>query len=198
MSGPGWLVRLGLIVVSGATLAYGQGSNAPLPLFINGGGSVSPLTNGEWLVVGQTYHLQAAPDPGFIFSGWQRVNVFTTSTFVVETNGNTNTVISVVASPAPTYTNQLTLDFVMQPVVLIVDTGLITITQSSGWQANFAPVILEIQFLSSDVVLQWTNSLFQLQAAPAPGGRFTNVPAAVSPYTNTVSGQARYFRLFSN
>ena len=73
--------------------------------------------------------------------------------------GNTNTVVAVVGSPVPTYTNQPSLDFVMQPVVVIADNpGVMTITQGSGWQANFEPVVLGIELGASTVVVTWTNS----------------------------------------
>ena len=172
---------------------------APLSLFINGGGSVSPLTNGELLEVGQTYNMVAIPDAGFAFNSWQPVNVFTFITLVTDTNGKTNTVVSVVASPVPTYTKQPSLDFIMQPVVVIDDSpGVRTITESSGWQANFEPVTIDIRLSDSAVILTWTNLSCTLQAAPAPSGAYTNILGAVSPYTNNISGPAQYFRLMSN
>src|SRR5215471_11022128 len=107
-----------LIATSRATQAYAQGTTAPLPLFINGGGTVSPLTNGQMLEVGQAYEMTAFPDAGFVFNSWQPVNVFTLTTFVIDQYGNTNTVVSVSLSPVPTYTNTPSLSFIMQPVVV--------------------------------------------------------------------------------
>jgi hypothetical protein len=188
-----------LIAASSPPQTYAQGTMATLSLFINGGGSVSPLTNGELLEVGQDYNVVAIPDAGFTFSSWQPVNVFTFTRFVIDTNGMTNPVVSVVASPVAAYTNQPSLDFIMQPVVVIYDSpGVMTITESSGWQANFAPIALGIQLSGSAVILTWTNLSCTLQAAPAPSGAYTNVLGAVSPYTNYISGPSQYFRLMSN
>jgi hypothetical protein len=57
------------------------------------------------------------------------------------------------------------------------------------------PIPLAIQTVGSDVQLTWTNPQFNLQAAPAVTGTYTNVPGATSPYTTPVSGEQRYFRL---
>jgi hypothetical protein len=193
------IALLSLITAIDLPSGYAQGTLAPLPLYINGGGTVSPYTNGELLEVGATYNIKARAAPGFAFSGWQPVNVFTFTTFTIDLQGNTNMVVSVVPSLLPTYTNQPSLDFVMQPVVVIFDSpGVRTITRSSGWQANFDPIILNIQVSGPSVILSWTNSLCGLQAAPSPDGAYTNLSGAVSPYTNNISAPPKYFRLISN
>ncbi len=195
------LITLALVIAgSSGTVSHAQGTTAPLSLGINGGGSVSPLTNGEPLEVGQTYNMVAIPDPGFVFSSWQPVSVFTFTEFVFDPiSGNTNTVVSTVASPVPAYTSQPSLDFTMQPVDVIYDVpGVRTTTKSSGWQANFDPVVLNIQFGGSQVILTWAHPSFILEAASTPGGAFTNILRATSPYTNSISEPTRYFRLRSN
>lgn len=121
----------------------GQGtvSHAPLHLFINGAGGVSPLLNGEMLEVGQSYTMTAIPDSGFAFSSWQPVNVFTLTSYSVDVGGGVSTNISVIASPVPQYISTPSLSFTMQPENLIYDNpGLRTIAKGSGWQANFEPV----------------------------------------------------------
>jgi len=45
------------------------------------------------------------------------------------------------------------------------------------------------------LVLSWTNPDFRLQAAPEATGNYTNVPNATSPYTNSLTGPRRFFRL---
>jgi hypothetical protein len=57
------------------------------------------------------------------------------------------------------------------------------------------PPTLNIQRLGKKVVLSWTNAAFGLQSAPAITGTFTNVPGAASPFTNTLSGGQRFFRV---
>ena len=186
-----------LLAGSSAVPIHAQ-DTAPLYLSIIGAGSISPLTNGQSLAVGQLYNLVASPGPGFAFSSWQPVNVFTMTTFLVDTNGSTNAVVSVVGSPVPTFINQPSLDFVMQPVVVVVDNpGVLKITRGSGWQANFEPVVLSLELGASAVVVTWTNSSYTLQSATAPLGPYTNISGAMSPYTNNISGPAQYFRLVS-
>ena len=61
-----------------------------------------------------------------------------------------------------------------------------------------APIPLNIQRDGSNVILSWANAAFTLQSAPAANGIFTNIPAALSPYTNPMAGPARFFRLRAN
>ena len=194
------LITLGIVIAAASPVqTFAQTTNAPLSLFINGGGSVSPLTNGESLVVGQNYNMVAIPAAGFAFSSWQPGTVFTFTEITLDQNGNPNPpVVSVVFSPVPIFTNEASLDFVMQPVVVIYDVpGVSTVTRGSGWQANFVPILLNIEVGGSAVVVTWTNSLYALQSAPDPFGLYTNISGATSPYTNNISGPAQYFRLVS-
>jgi hypothetical protein len=121
----------------------GQGtvSYAPLHLFIDGAGEVSPLLDGEMLEVGRSYTMTAIPDTDFSFSSWQPVNVFTFTSFIVDVGGGVITNMSVIASPVPEYINTPSLSFNMQPEDLIYDNpGVSTMTEGRGWQANFEPV----------------------------------------------------------
>jgi hypothetical protein len=121
-----------------------QGTLTPLDLFTVGNGSITPFQNGQLLEVGQNYEMTAIPDPGFDFSSWQPVEVFTYTAFQLDyINGNviTNTISNVFDVAAPTYTTQPVLDFTMQAVTNINDNpGISTLTESSGWQANFEAV----------------------------------------------------------
>ena len=62
------------------------------------------------------------------------------------------------------------------------------------------PIPLNIQLIDSAVVLRWNDlaSAFSLQAAPAVAGVYTNVPGAVSPFTNAIARSQEFFRLQSN
>jgi hypothetical protein len=60
------------------------------------------------------------------------------------------------------------------------------------------PQVLTMQRYDSEIVLSWSNTAFGLQSAPAITGTFTNVPGAISPYTNPITGGQRFFRLISN
>jgi hypothetical protein len=187
-----------VIAASNSALSQAQDTTAPLYLFINGAGKVSPLTNGEFLTIGQSYNMSAIPCSGFAFSSWQPVDVFTFTNFVVDANGNTNAAVSVVPSPIPTFTSQPSLNFTMEPVEVVYDNpGVLTVTRSTGWQANFDPVVLSIQLGGAEMIVTWTNSSYTLQSAPMLVGPYTNISGALSPYTNNVSGPAQYFRLVS-
>jgi len=187
--------------------AQAQTTNAPLSLFMNGGGSVAPLTNGESLVVGQNYNMVATPDPGFAFTSWEPVNVFTSTEVIRDAYGNPlPPVVSIVVSPVPNYTYEASLSFVMQPVVVIYDApGVRTVTKGAGWQANFEPFLLNIQLGESAVILNWpTNFIgFTLQSTtnhPSSAIWTTNLPAPVVvngqyTLTNPISGTQQFFRL---
>jgi hypothetical protein len=60
------------------------------------------------------------------------------------------------------------------------------------------PVQLDFQLLNNQLVLSWTNAGFNLQTAPAVTGPFANLPAATSPYTNSITGPQQFFQLTSN
>jgi len=70
-------------------------------------------------------------------------------------------------------------------------------TYSVPLVVSFAPVALNVQIADNAIVLSWSDpsSLFVLQGAPAVTGVFTNVPDAVSPYSNAVTGAQQFFRL---
>jgi hypothetical protein len=58
--------------------------------------------------------------------------------------------------------------------------------------------LLEIQRAANGLILTWTNASFALQSAPNLTGTFTNVPGALSPFTNAIAGSQQYFRLKAN
>jgi uncharacterized repeat protein (TIGR03803 family) len=96
--------------------------------------------------------------------------------------------------------------------LLLIGNTLYGTTQTGGTTGNgtvfaFAlpasgavPVPLEIQLAGEEAILTWSDptSAFSLQASPTVAGVYTNLPGASSPYTNPVTGSARYFRLKSN
>ncbi len=52
--------------------------------------------------------------------------------------------------------------------------------------------------MDNQLVLSWTNALFQLQCAPTVTGPFTNLPGATSPWTNPITGTQQFYRLIAN
>lgn len=120
---------------------HSQGTLAPLYLSISGNGSITPLQDGDLLVVGQIYDMEAVPNSDSVFSSWQGVNVFTFTQMQVDASGNPlPPLVSIVPSPGPNYSYQPILEFTMQPETVLSDTPNLTIVQSYGWQANFIPV----------------------------------------------------------
>ena len=150
--------QIGIIIVTLATMwfatrAQAQGtlqtihpndtSYAPLLLFTNGEGQFTPYQAGQLLEVGQTYTVTAVPADGYVFTGWQQANVFTTWQVTVDGNGDTNPpVISTIVSINPGLSSaQPQLEFILQSPDEIYDNpGVSTITESVGWQADFTPV----------------------------------------------------------
>jgi len=66
------------------------------------------------------------------------------------------------------------------------------------YAAIVLPIPLDFQTLNDQLVLSWTNPVFSLQSAPIINGNYTNIPGATSPYTNSITGSQRYFRLKAN
>lgn len=61
-------------------------------------------------------------------------------------------------------------------------------------------VPLQINRVGEKVVVSWTNSVlpFRLQSATEVTDAFADIPDAVSPYTNVITGSQQYFRLIAN
>jgi hypothetical protein len=134
-----------LLVLVGMCLAqrgFSQGTYAPLYLFTNGDGSITPYQSGQMLEVGQTYTITATPAAGYEFSSWQPVNVF----IFIQTNYNGGQPVlppieSMDESLIPTNIYGADLEFTLQSVTMLSAEGANpVIYQASGWQADFVPV----------------------------------------------------------
>ena len=68
------LIILTTLLASSRAVPIHAQDTARLYLSVSGAGSVSPLTNGQSLAVGQDYNMVAVPGAGFAFSSWQPVN----------------------------------------------------------------------------------------------------------------------------
>jgi len=64
--------------------------------------------------------------------------------------------------------------------------------------AALAPIPLNVQIVGNLIMLSWTNASFSLQAAPDSQGSYTNIICATSPYSTSLSGTRRFFRLAAN
>ncbi|HEY3760512.1 MAG TPA: hypothetical protein VGN23_02080 [Verrucomicrobiae bacterium] len=172
--------------------ACAQATYSPLFLFTNGDGGVTPYQSGDSLEVGQNYEMTAIPNPGYMFSCWEPVNVFV----ITQTNYNSNgpilpPVVSIVPSVVDIpYTNDVTLDFTNQAEMLITSSGSNpSIIRASGWQANFIP--LSLQAVAANNVFQLSISLPSpyptiVQSSPDLIN-WTNICTNIPPFTFTDS-----------
>lgn len=122
----------------GSPIKASDVSYAPLLLYTSGAGRIIPFEDGQSLQVGRRYFMIAIPDRGYVFTNWTPVNVFTT-TAIVTNNGVPTVLTNTITSAGPAYTRCPVLKFTMQPVEVIEDNSLLTISVSEGWQANFVP-----------------------------------------------------------
>lgn len=113
------------------------------------------------------------------------------------------------SSGVPLWTNiyPSSLSSFGDPAGLAVDSaGNVFVTSRDGPSGGFvlikysssARAVLSAQKLNDNLVLTWTNTNFNLQAAPAVTGGFTNILGATSPYTNSAQGSQGFFRLIAN
>jgi len=52
--------------------------------------------------------------------------------------------------------------------------------------------------LAGAIILSWSEPGFTLQSAPEVTAAYATIPGATSPYTNSLSGSRRFFRLMGN
>jgi hypothetical protein len=64
--------------------------------------------------------------------------------------------------------------------------------------STLIPIPLIAQRIGNQIRFNWNDPTFVLQSAPAVSGIYTNIPGASSPFTNTITGGAKFFRLKSN
>ena len=136
------LLLMMLMTLGFAGQTFSQDTLAPLYLFTTGAGSITPFQSGELLEAGLSYEMTAIPDPGFVFSSWQPVNTIVTTEMTYDSSGSPlPPIASLIPSPGTLYSFEPELEFTMQPESVILDVpSVITITQDSGWQANFVPI----------------------------------------------------------
>jgi hypothetical protein len=64
--------------------------------------------------------------------------------------------------------------------------------------STLIPIPLIAQRIGNKIRFNWNDPTFVLQSAPTVFGIYTNIPGASSPFTNTITGGAKFFRLKSN
>jgi hypothetical protein len=127
----------------------GDDSFAPLLVFTNGGGRIDvyyPYHAGMILRVGQTCEALAVPDQGYVFTGWNPINVFTLTGYETDGQGNSIPIASTNYSAVNVYHLNPLLKFTVEPEELLFESMMtnenmivtnIVLTSDLGWQANF-------------------------------------------------------------
>jgi hypothetical protein len=113
---------------------------APLQVFTNGPGRISPLHAGQLLEVWGTYSMLATPDPGFAFQSWEWMDVFIKTTRITNSTGGISTNIEKFVTSKQQFFTTPELSFVVQPVFETVQSDVLSTASTYGWQANFGPV----------------------------------------------------------
>ena len=135
------LIVLVLMVAGLASRAHSQGNLAPLYVFTNGDGSITPYQSGQMLEAGQTYDLTATPDAGYQFVSWEPVDVFIITTTNYLNGEPIFPIVSIDPLVVATNVYGADLEFTMQDVTDITAEGENpNIVQAFGWQANFEPL----------------------------------------------------------
>jgi hypothetical protein len=177
-----------------------------------GWGFITPGYNGALLQIGKTYALSAKAGPGFVFTNWSRLTVFTTVQTNYTTLGQpilppvTSTVISAVV-----FTNTAVLQFTMGVPTILASGNGESVLEQTGYQANFfdvqKPVVTILNPTANQMV---ASNSFVIRgkasdnAAVASvwyqfnGGGWLNpvgltnwsVPVTLNPGTNTVMAYA--------
>jgi len=120
---------------SGQVIAY-----APLQVFTNGPGRISPFHSGQMLEVWGTYSMVAIPDPGFSFISWEWVDVFLKTTRITNSTGGMSTNIEKTVTSKQQFFATAELSFIVRPVFETIHSDVLSTASMYGWRANFGPV----------------------------------------------------------
>jgi hypothetical protein len=113
---------------------------APLQVFTNGPGRISPYHAGQMLAAWETYSMVAIPDPGFAFISWEWVDVFIKTTRTTNNTGGISTNIEKTVTSKQQFFTTPELNFVVRPVFENVHSEELSTSSMYGWRANFGPV----------------------------------------------------------
>ena len=113
------------------------GVYAPLQIFTNGPGRISPLHAGQMLEVWGTYSMVAIPDPGFAFNTWEWLDVFIKTTRITNNTGAISSNIEKTVTSNKQFFTTPELRFIVRPVFETVHSDVLSSASVYGWQANF-------------------------------------------------------------
>jgi len=81
---------------------------------------------------------------------------------------------------------------------LLIDDLQVGVSFAAVTSQTSSAVPLTFGVINGQLVLSWNSSGLALQSAPSVTGTYTNVPGAVTPFTNNLSGPSKFFRLRPN
>jgi hypothetical protein len=81
---------------------------------------------------------------------------------------------------------------------LLIDDLQVGLSFAAVTSQTSSAVPLTFGVINGQLVLSWNSSGLALQSAPSVTGTYTNVPGAVTPFTNNLSGPSKFFRLRPN
>jgi len=165
--------------------------------------SLAPITNTPLLsgshvagyYLGGEQSIASVPCLGIAFIQIQVWNTATGATFgQAKFSGLANAwaesaVFSVVTGNGPCWGGGITAG----PIPPATLTGLTPMSLNAA-----VPIPLLYTTTPGGLILTWKDPAFVLQAATNAAGIYTNVVGAVSPYTNSITGSALFFRLVAN
>src|SRR5689334_1841637 len=124
----------------------GQGTlYAPLEVFTNGPGRISPLHSGQLLEVWQTYSMAATPAPGAALYHWEYVDVFIQTTRSTNGDGEVVTNVQKTVTSKNQFFSNPELVFTARPVFVAVHNDQQTTTSAYGWRARSEEHTSELQ-----------------------------------------------------
>jgi hypothetical protein len=127
--------------------------------------------------------------------------------FVTGESGSGGATVAYSNSGVPLWTNRVANVYLSKMAVDRNGNVFVTGYSQNGTNYDFVTIKysssiplprVDFQKLNNQLVLSWTNAAFNLQSAPALTATFTNIPAATSPYTNSLTGPQQFFRLRSD
>ena len=182
------LASLIIVVLAAACLACrssGQVTNyAPLEVFTNGPGRISPLHAGQLLEVWQTYSMEAIPDAGFAFYNWEWVDVFIETTRITNGSGGVVTNVQKTVTSKNRFFNRPELIFIARPVLVEVLSDQLTTTSAYGWRANFGPVREPVE---PNVYRTMTGAVAEERGDRVPNGsRVVSISATLTFDSSTI------------
>ena len=133
-------------------------------------------------------------------------NVIVTGTSMVSYPADVMVTIAYTRAGLPLSTNRFSVG-TEDPALAIDGLGNVFVagysvggpTGDDFWTAKYTSSValprLDLKRVNNQLVLNWTNPVYHLQAAGSVTGPFLSITGATSPYTSSIAGPSQFFRL---